>query len=170
MHFKQEGIGYLHPEIINIFVKGLERGIAAPLKYHVSIIPGIGKQVLTQLPNSAEFAVQMIEFEFLINTILLWNAGNLHGQIIPEESVHNGVLHLINEHQFHRTPKVFIYIGLFSGIQSHKNIVPDQIRFGQFFTCRIQALENSLRIINKTIQRYIYDLQPADRFIYLSRL
>ena len=112
----------------------------------------------------------MVELEFLIYTILLRNACNLHGQIISEESVHNGVLRLINEQQFHRTPEVLINICLLSRLQTHKNIVPNQIGFRQFFTCGIQALKNSLRIIHRSIQRYIYDLQLAYGFVYLSRL
>ena len=170
MYFKQERIGYLHPKIVDILVKRLKRRIAAPLEYHVRIIFGIGEQILTKLSDSAKFAVQMVELEFLIYAILFWNAGNLHRQIISEESVHDGVLRLINEQQFHRTPEVFIDIGLFCRLQPHKNIVPDQVRFGQFFTRGIQALENGLRIIHRAIQRYIDNLQLADRFIYLGRL
>ena len=112
MHFQQERIGNFHSQVDDIFIKSFPFCTVASLKHNVCVKLGIVQQVLTEFPDGAKFAVQMIQFEFFIYPALLGNTDELHRQIMTEKAIHDRILCLVDKKLFHRSPQMFIDIGL----------------------------------------------------------
>ena len=94
-----------------------------------------------------------IGFECHIDITDIGYLTGLESQVVSHEAVKMGSISFLREGHLHWVPVILIDPGLVGGLETHQNIVADQVSLAQLTAGRIHALEYELGIVLVAVQR-----------------